>query len=113
MSRTVKMSDEVVSMAENEMLISGRSLAGQVEHWAKIGRAIEQSPAFNYQRVKAALTAQIPYDDLNTEERAAFLEELDESMWAEPDAEEKAFYAKLTGPGLDENGKIIYAGDQS
>lgn len=113
MSRTVKMSDEMVNIAENETLISGRSLAGQVEHWAKIGRAIEQSPAFNYERIKAALTAQVAYDDLTSEEQEVYLEEIDELSWAEPDAKEKAFFAQLTGPGLDENGKVIYPGDQS
>ena len=113
MSRTVKMSDEMVSIAENETLISGRSLAGQVEYWAKIGRAIEQSPTFDYQRVKAALTAQIPYDDLTGEEQDVYLEELDDALWSEPDAATKTLYAQLTGPGIDENGKIIYPGDRS
>lgn len=113
MPRTVKMSDEMVNIAESETLISGRSLAGQVEHWAKIGRAIEQSPTFNYERIKAALTAQVAYDELTSEEQEVYLEEIDELSWAEPDAKEKAYFAQLTGPGLDENGKVIYPGDQS
>ncbi|MVF14805.1 hypothetical protein FT643_21950 [Ketobacter sp. MCCC 1A13808] len=111
MPRTVNMSDEMMAMAEQEIVVSSRSLADQIEHWARIGRAIEESPSFDYQRVKAALTASIPYDDLNSAEKTVYLDEMDELSWAEPSAEEKAFYAKLTGPGLDENGKIIYPDD--
>ncbi|MGC1509355.1 hypothetical protein FT643_04695 [Ketobacter sp. MCCC 1A13808] len=113
MSRFVNMSDEIVGIAENEMLISGRSLAGQIEFWAKIGRAIERSPQFSYERIKAALSAQIAYDDLTFQEQEVFHEELTEALWAEPGTATKTLYAQLTGPGLDENGKTIFPGDQS
>ncbi|MVF14813.1 hypothetical protein FT643_22000 [Ketobacter sp. MCCC 1A13808] len=106
MPRTVKISDEMIHLAENERLISGRSLANQIEHWARIGRTIEQSPAFNYERIKAALTAQIAYDDLTFEEQEVYLEELGEALWAEPDAKTKALYAQLTGPGVNKNDKM-------
>lgn len=41
MSRPVKLSDELVLDARLTAEIAQRSIAGQVEYWARLGRAIE------------------------------------------------------------------------
>jgi ParD-like antitoxin of type II bacterial toxin-antitoxin system len=41
MSQPVKLSDELVLDARLTAEIADRSIAGQVEHWAQLGRAIE------------------------------------------------------------------------
>ena len=37
----VKLSDELVESAREEAANSDRSITGQIEHWAKIGRSVE------------------------------------------------------------------------
>jgi len=41
MSQPVKLSDELVLDARLTSKIADRSIAGQIEHWAQLGRAIE------------------------------------------------------------------------
>jgi hypothetical protein len=43
MSETVELSDQLVLDAERIGAVEGRSAAEQIECWAKLGRAIEQS----------------------------------------------------------------------
>lgn len=35
-----------------------RSLAGQIEHWAKIGKLVEENPDLSYELIKNILIAQ-------------------------------------------------------
>jgi len=41
MSQPVKLSDELIDAARSTAGDASRSLAGQIEHWASIGRAVE------------------------------------------------------------------------
>jgi hypothetical protein len=41
MGMPVKLSDELVDSARAEAANSDRSITGQIEHWAKIGRSVE------------------------------------------------------------------------
>lgn len=41
MGMPVKLSDELVREARNEARIVNRSITGQIEHWAKLGKAVE------------------------------------------------------------------------
>lgn len=41
MSQPVKLSDELVTEARATAAVAERSIAGQIEHWAKLGRAVE------------------------------------------------------------------------
>lgn len=42
----------------------------QLEHWARIGRALERAGNVSHDRVRAALAAEVPFDELHTDERA-------------------------------------------
>ncbi|MBY0109582.1 MAG: ParD-like family protein [Candidatus Babeliaceae bacterium] len=55
---TVKLSKEVVSQAKIMSKALNRSLAGQIEHWAKIGRLAEENPDLTYEFIKNILIAQ-------------------------------------------------------
>lgn len=101
MARTVKMSDQMVGIAESEIATSNRSLSGQIEHWANIGRAIESAPDFNYDRVKAALSSRLSPDDLSIEEHEVFLSEFADSMLEDNPAVD-AHFSQLNGPGDEE-----------
>ena len=41
MPSAVKLSDEIVAVARKEALVMKRSIAGQVEFWAQLGRSVE------------------------------------------------------------------------
>lgn len=41
MGMPVKLSDELVAAARKEAASTDRSITGQIEHWAKIGRSVE------------------------------------------------------------------------
>ncbi len=41
MGMPVKLSDELVRVARREAGAADRSITGQIEHWAKLGRAVE------------------------------------------------------------------------
>lgn len=41
MGMPVKLSDELVASARKEAASTDRSITGQIEHWAKIGRSVE------------------------------------------------------------------------
>ena len=41
MGMPVKLSDELVNLARKEAGHAGRSITGQIEHWARLGRSVE------------------------------------------------------------------------
>lgn len=43
MGMPVKLSDELVLTARREAGLADRSITGQIEHWAKLGRAVESA----------------------------------------------------------------------
>ncbi len=73
MAVAVKLSDELIEAARRESRVWSRSMTQQIEYWARIGRTIERSGAISHERVRAALSAELPFDALDTEERMAAL----------------------------------------
>lgn len=51
MGMPVKLSDELVELAREEAATTDRSITGQIEHWAKIGRSVET--VLRHQEVQA------------------------------------------------------------
>lgn len=76
MSSAVKLSDELVASARSESQVQSRSMTQQIEHWARIGRAVERTGVFSG-RVRAALRAELAYDSLSSEERHSYLSDLE------------------------------------
>ena len=54
----VKLSDSIVSEAKIMSKALNRSIAGQIEHWAKIGKIAEENPDLTYDFIKNILIAQ-------------------------------------------------------
>lgn len=48
MSATVKLSDETIESARQQAQIFQRTLGGQVDYWAKIGRLAEMYPGLTF-----------------------------------------------------------------
>ncbi|MGB1011058.1 MAG: TA system antitoxin ParD family protein [Thiolinea sp.] len=49
MSISVKLSDETVESARSQARIFQRTLGGQVDYWAKIGKLAEQYPGLTFE----------------------------------------------------------------
>jgi hypothetical protein len=64
MPQPVKLSDELVAAARKMAVDANRSIAGQVEHWASLGRAIEglltSADAHSLKRSKGSISKAIP-----------------------------------------------------
>lgn len=57
MAISVKLSDEIVSDAKTISRALNRSVAGQIEYWAKIGKIAEENPDLTYDFIKKLLIA--------------------------------------------------------
>jgi len=44
MSTAVKISDDLMAKAKVQSKVFKRSIAGQIEYWAKIGQIVEENP---------------------------------------------------------------------
>lgn len=111
MAQSIKISDKEMDLLRKEASLSSRSIAGQVEHWLRIGRAIENSSAFTYQHIRDALSGITSPDQLTAEEQEVYISELSDSMW-ETTPEQETFYAQRReqglGVGLDDDDNLEY-----
>ena len=55
MATAVRVSDELLNDAKRFSRVDHRSLAGQIEHWARIGKCAEETPDLTYSLVKEIL----------------------------------------------------------
>ncbi len=55
MSRAVNLSDKLIIEAKVYSRASSRSIAKQIEHWAKIGRIAEDNPDLTYMAINEIL----------------------------------------------------------
>ena len=55
MATAVRVSDELAREARIFSKIDQRSLTGQIEHWAKIGKCAEENPDLTYGLIKDIL----------------------------------------------------------
>lgn len=111
MAQSVKLADDVMAYARVESSRQSRSLAGQITHWINIGRAIEQSGAFDYRHVAAVLDGSRSPDDLSAEEQEVWFAQFADAM-AEPSAGEEAFFDRRRqlgqGVGLSDAGELVF-----
>ncbi len=80
MGSAVKLSEELVESARNESVIYSRSMTQQIEHWARIGRAVERTGQISPDRVRAALQAELAFDALTGDEKLRYFSELERDV---------------------------------
>jgi len=116
MAQSVKLADDIMALVRREAELHSRSVAGQITHWLRIGRAIEHSGAYDHSRITAALEGRIDTTQLREDEEAPWLDAFTEKM-GRPSEVEEAFYAQRRslgrGVGLDAGGNLIYARDDA
>jgi hypothetical protein len=55
MSTAVRITDELAREAKKFSKVDKRSLTGQIEHWARIGKCAEENPDLPYNLIKEIL----------------------------------------------------------
>ena len=55
MTRAVRVSEELVQQAKIYSEIDKRSITGQIEHWARIGKCAEENPDLTYGLIRDIL----------------------------------------------------------
>ena len=55
MATAVRISEELVIEAKKYSKVDHRSLTGQIEHWARIGKCAEENPDLTYDLIKEML----------------------------------------------------------
>jgi hypothetical protein len=69
MATAVRISEELVIEAKKTCKIDHRSLTGQIEHWARIGKCAEENPDLTYDLIKEIL---IGIEELNQGEKTEY-----------------------------------------
>lgn len=62
MAQSVRINDELVKSAKTVAVAEHRSLAGQVEYWASIGRVAEENPDLPFSMLRELLRAKAEAD---------------------------------------------------
>ncbi|NMN04840.1 MULTISPECIES: ParD-like family protein [unclassified Novosphingobium] len=110
MAQSIKLADDIMKIVRRESELQSRSVAGQVTHWVRIGRAIELSGHFDHARITAALAGQIETTALTSEEKDVWLDSFVEKM-GQPGPDEKSYFAGRRqlgfGVGLDAAGNLV------
>lgn len=55
MASAVRISDDLINLARKISKIENRSVTGQIEHWAQIGKISEENPDMPYSLIKELL----------------------------------------------------------
>ncbi|NQU38626.1 MAG: hypothetical protein HQ523_01605 [Lentisphaerae bacterium] len=55
MTTAVRVSENLVREARLMSAVDNRSVTGQIEHWARIGKCAEDNPELNYRVIKDIL----------------------------------------------------------
>ncbi len=110
MAQSIKLGDDIMKIVRRESELQSRSIAGQIAHWVRIGRAIEKSGNFDHGRISAALAGEIETTDLTDEEKDVWLDSFVEKM-GQPGPDEAKFFARRRqlglGVGLDASGSFV------
>jgi hypothetical protein len=69
MATAVRISEKLVSEAKKFSRIDHRSITGQIEHWAQIGKCSEENPDLTYSLIKEIL---VGLEELERGERSEY-----------------------------------------
>src|SRR4051794_37069484 len=96
--RPTRVAADLFDSAAVEGKRQSRSAKQQLDHWARVGRAVSMTQTAARRRVEAALAGELPERELFPEERAVFSAELDTSI--SEAARSTSFGTRLTARGI-------------
>lgn len=74
--RVIRMAADLVDSAAAEGARQSRSAKQQLDHWARVGRAVSSQHSASRRRVEAALSGDLDLSDLTVEEGVVFNSEI-------------------------------------
>lgn len=108
--RVTRFAADLVDSAAAEGARQSRSAKQQLDHWARVGRAVSSRHTAARRKVEAALAGDIPLRELTAEEGAVFDAEIaasiEESL-ARADYGTTLAARGITTVALDEDGQIL------
>lgn len=107
---SVKLTSAFIDEARKEAGIVNRSVGGQIEHWARLGKALESAPGMPVSRVREALEGKVALRSLSRDEQEAVLDQMHDRFKIPTDDEIAAYAALADLPGavgLDEKGRLV------
>ncbi|MGV0812869.1 hypothetical protein ABQF34_12995 [Mycolicibacterium boenickei] len=108
--RVTRFAADLIDSAAAEGARQSRSAKQQLDHWARVGRAVSSQHSAARRKVEAALAGDIPLRDLTDEEGAVLNAEIaasiEESL-ARTDYGATLAARGITTVALDENGEIV------
>ena len=112
MSNAVRVTTELLSSARKSSRRMGRSVAQQIDYWARLGRAFEAQPQMSLTRIQAVLDGRAHYDGLTGDEQTVVREEMIHRIEQGPRADQPSLYEELRASGLpftdlDDKGKPV------
>jgi ParD-like antitoxin of type II ParDE toxin-antitoxin system len=78
--RPTRVAADLFEAASVEGARQSRSAKQQIDHWARVGRAVSMTQTAARRRVEAALAGELPERELTAEEQAVFSAELDTAI---------------------------------
>lgn len=112
MAGSVRITDDVMAAAHREAELHGRSVAEQIDHWIRLGRAIEGLRADDHARATAAPDGLADAMGPQGEAVITWLDAFTEEM-STPSVAELAFFNTRRqlgrGVGLDGDGNLVHA----
>lgn len=78
--RPTRVAQDLLDSAGVEGARQSRSAKQQLDHWARVGRAVSMKQTAARRRVEAALAGELPERDLTADEQTVFNAELDASI---------------------------------
>ena len=104
---SIKLPVDLIDAARQDAPVFSRSIGGQVEHWARIGQALEAVPGFSVDRVRAALEGRFDSSALCDDE----LRIMDDLLFLEPTAAQRQAMARIGARagavGEDAEGRLV------
>ncbi|MGA9493299.1 MAG: hypothetical protein WBV80_24055 [Mycobacterium sp.] len=108
--RVTRVAADLMDSAAIEGARQSRSAKQQLDHWARVGRAVSSQETAARRRVEAALTGDLELRELSVEEGSVFNAEIAASIQenlAESNYGKLLAERGITTVALDENGDIV------
>lgn len=108
--RVTRIATDLYESATAEGARQSRSAKQQLDHWARVGRAVSSQHTASRHRVEAALAGRLPMTDLSVEEGIVFNAEISaaiEEKLARSHYGDELAARGITTVALDESGDMV------
>lgn len=108
--RVTRFAADLMDSAAAEGARQSRSAKQQLDHWARVGRAVSSQQSAARRKVEAALSAETPLRDLSSEEGVVFNAEISaaiEESLARTDYGKTLAARGITTVAIDDDGEIV------